>query len=116
MDKLGLKFWRNKNVVMMEVIQQDESLRGAGGIFNNTEDYMIIKSSRQPDLSFSAIFIRGDVDVYDNKVSCICLYTESDAKDYLERCVRTIRKYNNNLIIPTQPTEEKKEEINMLIV
>ena len=45
MDKLGLKFWRNKNVVMMEVIQQDESLRGAGGIFNNTEDYKIGRAS-----------------------------------------------------------------------
>jgi len=35
MKKLKIKLWRIENVVMMKVLEQDESLRGQGEIFNN---------------------------------------------------------------------------------
>ena len=111
MDKIVLKFWRNKNVVMMQVTHQDESLRGAGGIFYKEEDYMTIESAIRPYLGFNSIFIRGEEEACDNNVTCISLETEKDAQDYLMRCIRTIKSYN---LTVNAKTEE--EESNIIVL
>ncbi len=115
MDKLRLKFWRNKKVVMMKVIQQDESLRGAGVIFykEEEEDCMAIESAINPSLSSNTIYIRGEFETWDNEVACISLKTEKDAKDYLMRCIKTINSYN---LTVNAKTEEEEEESNMTVV
>ena len=106
MKKLRLKLWRIKNVVLMKVLEQDESLRGKGFIFE-TYDFKIW-SVTNPCLTFDDTFyIRGTVSECDNNITCREFDCADKAQNYIQTVIDTVRAYNES--ISTEPITDDIE-------
>lgn len=93
---LRVKLTRYKSILMMEVIEQDENLRGSGLIFQDND--FRIYSYDSPEISFleNALMIRGRDNTEDLKISVRIFDTEGEAIDYMRQCVRAVKKYNES--------------------
>lgn len=105
MKKLKLKLWRIKNIVLMEVLEQDESLRGKGLIFEKKG--FQIQSGTAPALCDCKIFIQGTDDKYDNDVIPYYFISMNSAKDYIKQITDIVKAYNHS--ISTEPSADDIE-------
>ena len=106
MKKLKLKLWRIKNIVLMEVLEQDESLRGKGEIF---ESYNCkILSVRNPHLTpDKEIYIRGTNTELDNRIAYYDFGSTNEAKSCIRKIIDTVRAYNAS--VSTEPITDDIE-------
>lgn len=97
MKKLRIKFWQIENVVLMKVLDQDESLRDEGELFKSDSLDMAILSNGYPAITWGRIFIRGNIKGKDNIVCSNTFNSIEDATVYIEKCQELIRDYNISL-------------------
>lgn len=92
---LKVKFRRIKNVVLMEVLEQN--INSADEFLYCSSDGISIMSRKGPELKSDTIFIRGSNTAHDNSVTSIEFDLVSQAKTYYQKCVRTIQNFNEFL-------------------
>lgn len=106
MTKLKLQLWQVKNLVLMEVLEQDESLRGRGLIFEYGGLELV--STFCPCLEDEGIFIRGNDFEHDNRIAINQFDTIVRAKKYIERAVTLVHEYNKSLdTVADTPTDDE---------
>ena len=93
MKELKLKIYNIKNVVLMEVLQQDESLRGKGKICEASNGFEI-KSNCCPSLFIKEIYIKGENEELDNILCCREFKTAKQAEEYVQKAKAAIEEYN----------------------
>ena len=110
---LKVKFRRIKNVVLMEVLEQN---------INSEDDFLYcsaeglnIYSRRGPELKNDAIFIRGSLIAYNNSVASIEFNTIKQAKTYYQKCIRTIQDFNEFLKNTSCFSTEGEDEEEIII-
>lgn len=96
MKKLKIKLWRIENVVMMKVLEQDESLRGQGEIFNNNGTR--IASEGNTALFNDAICINGRRIQEDGRICSKDFETIEEAQAYYNKVKKVVQDYNKTLV------------------
>lgn len=117
MEKLKVKFIRYKNVILMEILNQPEDVRGAGVVYKNEE--FIIYSLSTPAIAHRddfeseehRLWIKGINDNENNDIVVQDFTAEEDALDYINKAKRAIREYNNTL----EPKSVNNEEFEVII-
>lgn len=96
---LKIKFWRIKNVLLMQVLEQGNEIKrfcASNGIE--------VKSLCRPELIPDIIYVRGCEEEYDDNIAP-CEYSNSEeAKEMLARYIEAVREYNSIL--------QKKEAVD----
>ena len=92
MSKLKVWFLRKKNVVLMEVLEQDENLRSKGLIVENG-DYSI-RSVGNPALGRNTLFVRGESIEMDANVTAREYSTVEAAKEAISAFYKMIHEFN----------------------
>ena len=90
MLKVDLKLMNN--VIVGQVLEQDESLRGKGTIFS--DEKVNICSNGAPELDDHHLFIRGDLRNDDNNCFCYSYDNAEEAKEYYDAFLKAIEKIN----------------------
>lgn len=94
MSKLKVKFLRYKNIVLAEVLEQDEGLRGIGKIKSKGE-YMIVSSNCPSIYKEDAhLYIRGRDKSRDSLVVCEIYTNEEEAKEAIKNFTGLINEIN----------------------
>ena len=90
MLKVDLKLMNN--VIVGQVLEQDESLRGKGRILSDgTVD---IRSDNAPELDCTNLFIRGEEKSKDNDCFCFSYDSVEEAKECYDAFLKAIEKIN----------------------
>lgn len=90
MLKVDLKLMNN--VIVGQVLEQDESLRGKGKIFS--DDKVDIRSDNEPELDCTTLFIRGEEKSSDNDCFCHSYDSAEEAEEYYNAFLKAIEKIN----------------------
>jgi len=98
MKKIKVKFLRYKTVLMAEVIDFPEELRGNGLLTSNKDGYKV-KSMSIPciDCDGETLFLAGADEEYDQSISFHQYDTEEEAIDAMNAFVKLIEDYNATL-------------------
>jgi len=99
MLKVDLKLMNN--VIVGQVLEQDESLRGKGKIISCGK--VNICSSGAPELDGLNLFIGGELRSKDHNCFCYSYESAEEAKEYYDafsKAIRTINDENDELWIP----------------
>lgn len=104
MSKLKVKFLRYKNVVLAEVLEQDESLRGIWDL-NFNKKYSIC-SFDHPAISESGtrLYIRGESKLRDHCITYETYVDEYEAKKAIKNFTELINEIN------AEDKEDKADE------
>jgi hypothetical protein len=94
-NKLKLKLWQIENIVLIKVIEQDESLRDVGTFYENND--MSIISEVEPQLEYKELYIRGNDKANDNIIVKIDFDTTDETKDYINKVLKVVKEYNQSL-------------------
>lgn len=90
MLKVDLKLMNN--VIVGQVLEQDESLRGKGKILSYEK--VNICSNEVPELDGLNLFIRGETRSDDNHCFCYSYDNVEEAKEYYDAFLKAIEKIN----------------------
>lgn len=90
MLKVDLKLMNN--VIVGQVLEQDESLRGKGMIFS--DEKVNIRSFEVPELNDHDLFIRGETKSDDNNCFCHSYNSADEAKEFYDAFLKAIEKIN----------------------
>lgn len=90
MLKVDLKLMNN--VIVGQVLEQDESLRGKGKILSDGK--VNICSNGAPELNDLNLFIRGELRNNDNDCFCYSYDSADEAKEYYDAFLKAIEKIN----------------------
>ena len=101
---LKIKFWRIKNVLLMQVLEQGDEIERGFFAFS-TSNGVEFNSSRLPEIELKKIFIRGENKKEDNKVAVFDCEDERKAKILLNRYIEAVRECNNSLRKENRNTE-----------
>jgi flagellar assembly factor FliW len=113
MKKLKLKLWRIENVILMKVLQQDESTRDRDFGFSASNG-MSIFSDYCPDIDTDGIYINGENRNKDNIMSVCECETDIEAIATINNILLLVKEYNESISnTETQLTE--KEDIHTFI-
>lgn len=112
MKQLKIKIWNIENVVLMKVLQQDESLRNERFIFESKNDFCI-QSYDEPDIFEDGIHIQGLYKYADNKIACHSFPSVEDAEEYVMRIKDMLKEYNES--IREVLNKEEKEYLKAVI-
>lgn len=96
MKELKIKIWNIENIVIMRVLDQDESLRGKGFIYE-AKNGITIASDNSPCIYETAIFINGDDKDFDNKLDGLSFKITQEAKEYIEKVKEAVAEYNSSI-------------------
>lgn len=110
---LKVKFRRIKNVVLMEVLEQNISSEDE--FLYCSSEGLNIYSRRGPELKNDTIFIRGSLIAYNNSVASIEFKSAKQAKTYYQKCIRTIQEFNEFLKDTSCFSTEDKDEEEIII-
>lgn len=88
--KVDLKLMNN--VIVGQVLEQDESLRGKGNILSYEK--VNIRSFEVPELNDHDLFIRGETRSDDNNYFCHSYNSADEAKEYYDAFLKAIEKIN----------------------
>jgi hypothetical protein len=102
MKKLKIKLWRIENVVLMKVLEQDESWKGI--LFWNEE--IEIRINDDSELCEDVIFIAKD-----NKVASIDLEEIEQAKTYYAKVKKVVQDYNKTLDTDVESDDVESEVV-----
>lgn len=109
MEKLKIKIWNIKNVILFNVLEQDESLRGKSVIYK--EDNVTISSEYLPDIITTTrgvtIYIRGRQQEKDYTFSCVKVPTETDAIEIVRKVKQAVENFNKHNSTILDSTEKK---------
>lgn len=107
MKKLKLKLWQVENVVLMKVLQQDESTRGKGKLFEYGG--LTLKSVNEPVISNGVVFLSGYEINKDNAIDFLEFGDQTKATEYIQKVLDLVHEYNKSLIgtVPTIDDEVK---------
>lgn len=97
--RVKIALWRFKNVLFGEVLEMDESLRGAGTIAEDGQTGYIIASSDQRDspmLEGGRLILRGVNETCDTDAFCLAYCTERDAIYTADIISRLIDQINDS--------------------
>lgn len=112
MKELKLKIFNIENVVLMKVLEQDESLIGKGYIYK-AKNGIDIASSDSPCIYETDIFINGDDIDFDNKLNGLRFKTTQEAIEYIRKVKEAVAEYNES--IKEILYEEEKEYLRGVI-
>lgn len=112
MTKLKLKLWQIDNVVLMKVLEQDESTRGSITLLK-CGAYEIV-SADSPMLGKCTIYVRGRNRKRDHQIACLSLNTTSEATGYIQDVKNLVRDYNNSNDID-KANKSADEEVKIFI-
>lgn len=90
MLKVDLKLMNN--VIVGQVLEQDESLRGKGNILS--DEKVSICSNGMPELNGHHLFIRGELRNDDNNCFCYSYDSAEEAREYYDAFLKAIEKIN----------------------
>lgn len=108
MEPLVVKFWRRKNLVVAEIIQQDEDIIQRGNfcfIHNGYEIHSVSKPEIWPN---HKLYIRGTSIERDEEPFCHSFAESEEAKMFIENISKTIKAFN--LTYKEEYREEEEEE------
>lgn len=88
---LKLKLWQIETVVLMKVLEQDESTRC--NILYNNDDLEIV-SAYTPQLDQKCIYVRGCAKENDDNVSVFHCNSVQQAEAYISKIQRAVYEYN----------------------
>lgn len=96
-DKLKIKIWNYKNVVLYEVLEQDESLRDYDFPYMARNGWTII-SDDFPELNEDdkQIFVRGQTEEDDKNVFCDDVYSIEEAEKIVKEVQQAVKEFNEN--------------------
>lgn len=94
MKPLKVKLWNEENVVLMKVLDMDESLRGKGTLHKGK---ISISSAVSPCFDGGTVFVWGSGEESDNDLSCYRFNTTAEALDFIDRAQKCIDAYNETL-------------------
>ena len=95
MKKLKIKLFQNKNIVFMEVLEQDPRTRGKGKLFRSGG--LSLESLTEPELRDKVVLIRGTNTARDT-ITCRISFTEIKKADKYVRDVKKLIKGYNQLL------------------
>jgi len=102
---LKIKFWRIKNVLLMQVLEQGNEIKRENFKFcvsNGIE----VKSLCRPELIPDIIYVRGCEEEYDDNI-VPCEYSNAEgAKEALARYIEAVREYNSTLPVENKDTDD----------
>ena len=93
---LKLKFWRMRNVIIMEVIEQDDSIK-RGYFKYNASNGVRIESWMHPNISTNEIQVRGEQKLMDFNLASFQYDSAEEAKEQLSKFQYAIQEYNSIL-------------------
>lgn len=99
---LTMEFTRRGTKVFSKVLEQPDSLRGRGEIFNY-DGLSIYSGNNGPDLVDTVIYIRGNCSKLDNNVGVESFKTEDEACIFMRRATELIRRFNATYPCPNMP-------------
>ena len=102
---LKIKFWRIKNVLLMQVLEQGNEIKRENFKFcasNGIE----VKSVCRPELIPDIIYVRGCEEEYDDNI-VPCEYSNAEgAKEALAHYIEAVREYNSTLPVENKDTDD----------
>lgn len=96
MKQLKLKLWRINNVVVMQVLQQDDRMRGLGTLWEDKETGLNIRSTNKPRLCDNDIYIGGSWGDKDELCAGTTFYDEDNAQKFIDRIIKTVKNCNES--------------------
>lgn len=96
MKELKIKIWNEKNVVLMEVLDQDESLRNKKTIYKAKNGIEIFSWFR-PDIFGDGIYIRGKCKELDKQMCYMDFGQTYRAEEYVEMVKEAVEEFNNTI-------------------
>lgn len=94
---LKIKFWRIKNVLLMQVLEQGNEIKRENFKFcasNGIE----VKSVCRPELTPAIIYVRGSAKEYDDSIAPREYSNAEGAKEALARYIEAVKEYNTSLL------------------
>lgn len=97
MKPLKLKLWNEGNVVKMQVLEQDDSVRGRS--LEKLAEFQGLKliSDTAPEMSTYTVFIRGTNRSMDNNIATLHFHMSSDAMEYIRKVEALVEVYNKSI-------------------
>lgn len=99
---LKLKIWQIENIVLMKVLEQDESTRNKYKLYKNRD--LEIVSAFMPQMYRNIIYVRGSAEEKDDIISVFYAHSIKDAEEYIAKVQRAVHEYNTQ--------QEQKEKNN----
>ena len=97
----------------MKVLQQDESTRGKGTLWEDEETKMrIVSAGPEPGLHGMMIWIRSRDEESDDLLDSTTFKTSAEAKKHIERIKKVVANYNASL---QQKETEETDDIEIHI-
>ena len=90
---LELEITRQKDLVIVEVKNQDERLRGMLSVWYTPRFH--IHSINSPQVGGNRLFIRGDNEIVDKNKRTGFFRTESDAIQWVKDCEEAVKELNS---------------------
>lgn len=106
---LKCKFIRYKNVVLYEVLEQDEDIRGKRLIYKDKNGVKIY-SEGSPEICTSELYIRGTRKDRDYSVNTLRFDSEEDASQAISNFSEAIQNYNK-----TRQNEKESNDLKITI-
>ena len=107
-EKLRIKIWNYKNVVLFEIIYQDEELRNKGLLFKAKNGWKI-ESADTPQIypSYKELYIRGQDNEEDYKAFAEEYNSTKEAKKAIREIQEAVKEFNesNNEILDNKEKE-----------
>ena len=113
-DKLKVKVWNYKNVVLLEVLEQDESIRGKGPLFRASNGWILFSFNEGGIESYlKELYINREKKEQDKIVIVSQEKEIKDAKKVVEEIKQAVKEFNAsfNQILD----EEEKEYLSAVI-
>lgn len=104
---LKVKFKQDGKLVKMQILEQDEKLRGRGLIKQNGE--YSIKSISHPSMDLKTLYLRGSTNSNDRHIDSMHFLSEERATEYINEISKLINEIN-------EEAEEKERKTNKSII
>jgi len=108
MPRLRVGIVRFNNVVLAQVLEQDEALRGGGGIHGSGE--YGVYSSECPTIGAFSLSVRGTEREDDCITVCRPFPTEAEAKDWVRNITALIHEINH------EPAQAKPDDGSVQVI
>lgn len=98
---LKIKFWRIKNVLLMQVLEQGNEIKrfcASNGIE--------VKSLCRPELIPDIIYVRGCEEEHDDSIVPREYSNSEEAKEARARYIEAVREYNSTLPVENKDTDD----------
>lgn len=113
MVKLKIRFVKFEKALAMQVLEQDESLRGNNITlgYTCTETGLDILSYMNPHLDNDTLFIRGEEPLNDHEVTTIHFSSNKERDEYFNKCTTALRNFAKAGYFNGKPEAEEQEEL-----